>query len=85
MGHGISSRWRKDIYDLVFQFYSLQEQISHGQSVGLFPRLRPVNGRAVVRWKTKRKHEWEKRHGISRITAEESGEAADSEYRNDEE
>lgn len=81
MGHGVSSRWRKDTYDLVFRLYSLQNQVSNGRFVGQVPKLRSINGRAVVRWKTKRKHEWEKRN---RTRAEETGEAADAEQKEEE-
>lgn len=45
----------KDFHPLVFGFYLLQEN--------RIPKIRPVTGRAVVRWKTQRKRVWEERNG----------------------
>ena len=44
----------KDWHGLLFKLYTLQSN--------QFPRIRPMTGRAVVRWKTKRKQQWEKRN-----------------------
>jgi hypothetical protein len=68
---------QKDFHLLIFRMMTFSE--SDGRI-----RLRRISGKAVVRWKTKRKNEWEKRHGISRTTAEESGETADAEERDEE-
>jgi hypothetical protein len=61
-GYGGGSMKEKNFHRLIFRLYSLQNQVTRGRPVGQFPRLRPISGRAVVRWKTKRKKEWEKRN-----------------------
>lgn len=57
MGHDgrAGAMKEKDFHQLIFRFYSLSE-------TGV-PRLRATSGKSVVRWKTKRKNEWEKRNG----------------------
>ena len=53
--HRSGAMKEKDFHPLIFRYYSLSADGS--------TRLRRVTGKAVVRYKTKRKNEWEKRNG----------------------
>jgi len=55
--HGGGMR-KKDFHPVVFWMFSIQ--VVKGNE---YLRLRRITGKAVVRWKTKRKKEWEKRNG----------------------
>jgi hypothetical protein len=46
----------KDFHKLMFRYFSIMDDGT--------VRLRRVTGKAVVRYKTKRKNAWEKRNGI---------------------
>jgi hypothetical protein len=74
MGHGDhrGGMKPKDFHPLLFRMMTLSMK---GEV-----RIRRISGKAVVRWKTKRRNEWEKRM----TRAEESGEARDAEEREEE-
>lgn len=82
MGHGAMKQ--KDFHPLVFRLFSIQT-VQGKQYI----RLRSVTGKAVVRWKTKRRNEWMKRQRRSSGCTEdlpdtgESGETYDAEHDGD--